>query len=120
MSIWCSCSPRRARPTGPARSTAEYFNRLGREIIRLLDLRNADGFVFRVDMRLRPFGESDPLVVSLASLEGTCGSTARLGALRLDKGRARSSAPPRNYEEFVRPFVYRRLLTLASSNHCAT
>ncbi len=47
----------------------EYFNRLGREIIRLLDVRNEDGFVFRVDMRLRPFGDSGPLVVSLASLE---------------------------------------------------
>ena len=32
----------------------EYFNRLGREIIRLLDARTEDGFVFRVDMRLRP------------------------------------------------------------------
>ena len=47
----------------------EYFNRLGRELIRLLDARTEDGFVFRVDMRLRPFGESGPLVVSLASLE---------------------------------------------------
>src|SRR6202042_3448230 len=28
----------------------EYFNRLGREVIRLLDVRNADGFVFRVDL----------------------------------------------------------------------
>ena len=56
--------------TGPrVIDNEEYFNRLGREIIRLLDARNADGFVFRVDMRLRPFGESGPLVVSLASLE---------------------------------------------------
>ena len=31
----------------------EYFNRLGREFIRLLDARTEDGFVFRVDMRLR-------------------------------------------------------------------
>ena len=35
----------------------------------MLDARTEDGFVFRVDMRLRPFGESGPLVVSLASLE---------------------------------------------------
>ncbi len=39
----------------------EYFNRLGRELIRLLDARTEEGFVFRVDMRLRPFGESGPL-----------------------------------------------------------
>src|SRR6202034_2928498 len=43
----------------------EYFNRVGRELIRLLDARNEDGFVFRVDMRLRPFGDSGSLVVAL-------------------------------------------------------
>ncbi len=65
----------------------EYFTRLGRELIRLLDLRSADGFVFRVDMRLRPFGESGPLVVSLASLGGLpSGTRPRLGALCVDKG----------------------------------
>ena len=47
----------------------EYFQRLGRQFIQLLDTRTEDGFVFRVDMRLRPFGESGPLVVSLSSLE---------------------------------------------------
>ena len=33
---------------------SEFFNRLGREVIRLLDAPTEDGFVFRVDMRLRP------------------------------------------------------------------
>jgi len=47
----------------------EYFNRLGRDLIRLLDARTEEGFVFRVDMRLRPFGESGPLVVSIAALD---------------------------------------------------
>jgi len=47
----------------------EYFQRLGRQFIGLLDARTEDGFVFRVDMRLRPFGDSGPLVVSLAALE---------------------------------------------------
>ena len=54
-----------ARPV----DNAEYFNRLGREVIRLLDARTEEGFVFRVDMRLRPFGDSGALVVSLAALE---------------------------------------------------
>ncbi len=48
---------------------AEYFDRLGRELIRLLDARTGDGFVFRVDMRLRPYGDSGGLVVSTAALE---------------------------------------------------
>lgn len=91
----------------------EYFNRLGREVIRLLDVRNADGFVFRVDMRLRPFGESGPLVVSLASLEDYLQQHGRdweryawIKARAIVGADAYSAA----YEEFVRPFVYRRYL----------
>ena len=91
----------------------EYFNRLGREVIRLLDARNADGFVFRVDMRLRPFGDSGPLVVSLASLEGYLQQHGRdweryawVKARAIVGAAAYASA----YEEFVRPFVYRRYL----------
>src|ERR1700723_615474 len=91
----------------------EYFNRLGRELIRLLDVRNEDGFVFRVDMRLRPFGDSGPLVVSLASLEDYLQQHGRdweryawVKARAIVGAAAYASA----YEEFVRPFVYRRYL----------
>jgi glutamate-ammonia-ligase adenylyltransferase len=91
----------------------EYFNRLGRELIRLLDVRDADGFVFRVDMRLRPFGDSGPLVVSLASLEDYLQEHGRdweryawIKARAIVGADAYSTA----YQEFVRPFVYRRYL----------
>jgi glutamate-ammonia-ligase adenylyltransferase len=47
----------------------EFFDRLGRRLIGALGDADADGFVFRIDMRLRPHGESGPLVVSLAMLE---------------------------------------------------
>jgi glutamate-ammonia-ligase adenylyltransferase len=91
----------------------EYFNRLGREIIRLLDVRNEDGFVFRVDMRLRPFGESGPLVVSLASLEDYLQEHGRDWE-RYAWIKARAivglGAYALAYQEFVRPFVYRRYL----------
>jgi len=91
----------------------EYFNRLGREIIRLLNVRNADGFVFRVDMRLRPFGESGPLVVSLASLESYLQEHGRdWERYAWIKARPIVGAAVYQpaYEEFVRPFVYRRYL----------
>src|SRR3984885_4168704 len=91
----------------------EYFNRLGREVIRLLDARNADGFVFRVDMRLRPFGDSGPLVVSLASLEDYLQQHGRdWERYAWVKARAivGAAAYAAAYEEFVRPFVYRRYL----------
>src|SRR5262249_5920138 len=55
--------------TDGARSIAneEFFTRLGQAVIRLLETPTHDGFVLRVDMRLRPFGDSGPLVSSFAS-----------------------------------------------------
>ena len=50
-------------------SHQEYFDRLGRLLIGLLNEMTADGFVFRVDMRLRPFGDSGPLCTTFGSLE---------------------------------------------------
>ena len=50
----------------------QFFSRLGKSLIRVLDSVTADGFVYRVDMRLRPFGESGPLVVSAAAMENYC------------------------------------------------
>jgi len=91
----------------------EYFNRLGRDLIRLLDVRNEDGFVFRVDMRLRPFGDSGPLVVSLASLEDYLQQHGRdWERYAWIKARAivGADAYAPTYQEFVRPFVYRRYL----------
>jgi [glutamine synthetase] adenylyltransferase / [glutamine synthetase]-adenylyl-L-tyrosine phosphorylase len=91
----------------------EYFNRLGRELIRLLDARTEDGFAFRVDMRLRPFGESGPLIVSLAALEHYLQQHGRdWERYAWIKARAIVGAEPyaRANEEFVRSFVYRRYL----------
>jgi glutamate-ammonia-ligase adenylyltransferase len=91
----------------------EYFNRLGRDLIRLLDVRNEDGFVFRVDMRLRPFGDSGPLVVSLASLEDYLQEHGRdWERYAWVKARAilGADAYAPTYRESVRPFVYRRYL----------
>ena len=59
-----------ARPTARARSAIRNSSpRLGQALIRLLEQPTADGFVFRVDLRLRPFGDSGPLVSNAAALE---------------------------------------------------
>ncbi|WP_439106577.1 bifunctional [glutamate--ammonia ligase]-adenylyl-L-tyrosine phosphorylase/[glutamate--ammonia-ligase] adenylyltransferase [Congregibacter sp.] len=50
-------------------SNEEFFTRVGRALIALLDPVTAEGFVFRVDMRLRPYGESGSLVQSFPALE---------------------------------------------------
>ena len=47
----------------------DYFTRLGQALVHLLNSRTAEGFVFRVDMRLRPYGESGPLTVPFAATE---------------------------------------------------
>jgi glutamate-ammonia-ligase adenylyltransferase len=91
----------------------EYFQRLGRQFIRLLDTRTEEGFVFRVDMRLRPFGESGPLVVSLAALEDYLQQHGRDWE-RYAWIKARpvlgAAAYATTYETHVKPFVYRRYL----------
>lgn len=47
----------------------EFFVRLGQRLINVLDTNNAYGFVFRVDMRLRPFGTSGALAISFDAME---------------------------------------------------
>ena len=51
------------------RSNQEFFLRLGQNLIRFLDQNTADGIVYRVDMRLRPFGEAGALTLSFAAME---------------------------------------------------
>ena len=85
----------------------DYFTRLGRELIRLLDARTEDGFAFRVDMRLRPFGECrafgrEPCLARGLSAPARTG----LGAVRLDQGsRHRGRRCLRGGKPRIRPAV---------------
>ena len=74
----------------------DFFTRLGKRVISALGDLTADGQVFRVDMRLRPNGDSGPLVCSLDALENyfiTQGREWERFAGRLD-GRAAADFPP--------------------------
>lgn len=101
--------------TDGARSIAneEFFTRLGQALIRLLDARTVDGFVFRIDMRLRPFGESGPLVAGFSSFEDYLLRHGRAWE-RYAWVKARAITSAEAYAEVqanaVRPFVYRRYL----------
>jgi glutamate-ammonia-ligase adenylyltransferase len=91
----------------------EYFTRLGQKLIQLLDASTADGFVFRVDMRLRPFGDSGPLVASFAALEDYLQQHGRdWERYAWVKARAVTgvSAYAGLFDAVVRPFVFRRYL----------
>ncbi len=50
-------------------SNQEFFSKLGRRLISLINEATEDGYVFRVDMRLRPYGDSGPLAMSFTALE---------------------------------------------------
>ncbi len=91
----------------------DYFTRLGQALIRLLDTRTAEGFVFRVDMRLRPLGEPGPLVVNFGAFEDYLQKQGRdWERYAWVKARAITGAIRYRelYDEVVRPFVYRRYL----------
>lgn len=91
----------------------EFFTRLGQSTIRLLKTPTPDGIVFRVDMRLRPFGDSGPLVASFASLEDYLLRHGREWE-RYAWVKARAITAADRYAELyanaIRPFVYRRYL----------
>ena len=101
---------------GPRRlSGQQYFTRLSQTIVGLLDERTADGFVFRVDTRLRPFGDSGPPVTSFAALESYLLQHGRdWERYAYIKARIVGQPPPDVasdlFDELVVPFVYRRYL----------
>ncbi len=93
------------------RSWHEFHAELGKRIIRALDHVDENGFVFRVDMRLRPFGASGPLVSSLATLENYFVAQARpWERYAWLKARAITGAPATvaALDGLIKPFVYRR------------
>jgi [glutamine synthetase] adenylyltransferase / [glutamine synthetase]-adenylyl-L-tyrosine phosphorylase len=50
-------------------SNQEFFTKLGQRLIKSLDAITSDGFVFRVDMRLRPYGQGGSLALNFAGME---------------------------------------------------
>lgn len=95
------------------RANIEFFTRLGQRLIRVLSEPTVDGFAYRVDMRLRPFGDSGPLVASGDALEHYYLTQGRDWE-RYAMVKARVVAGDHHAgEELLRalqPFVYRRYL----------
>ncbi len=102
-------------------SNHEFFAQLGRRVIALINDVTADGFVFRVDMRLRPNGAAGPLAVSNAMLEEYLMAQGReWERFAWLKGRIVSSPVFASASQFeaqsaaldaiVRPFVFRKYL----------
>jgi glutamate-ammonia-ligase adenylyltransferase len=95
-------------------SNHEFFTRLGRKLINLINELTADGYVFRVDMRLRPYGDSGPLVMSFAALEEYLVSQGREWE-RYAWIKARVISPAEHPQiaelmQLAQPFVFRKYL----------
>jgi glutamate-ammonia-ligase adenylyltransferase len=94
-------------------SNEEFFTRVGQSLITALDQNTADGFVFRVDMRLRPYGDSGALVHNFTALESYYQDQGRdWERYALIKARpvTGSAAESAKLMASLRPFVFRRYI----------
>ena len=91
-------------------SNHEYFTKLAQKVTQVISERTADGYVFRVDLRLRPYGDSGPVVSSFAMLEQYLLTQGREWE-RYAWIKARAlSGDATGLAQLARPFVYRRYL----------
>jgi len=88
-----------------------FMTRLGQGIIKLLDNKTADGFVFRVDMRLRPWGDGSDLAIHLSALQKYFALHGRAWErFAWLKARIVGQVEPPFYEALqalIKPFVFR-------------
>ena len=91
----------------------EFFTKLCRNLIKVLDEITVDGFVFRTDIRLRPYGDSGPIIMTFDGMENYYQTQAReweryaMIKVRQVAGDFKTGA---QLMAMFRPFVYRRYL----------
>lgn len=100
-------------PHRPREEPAEAAVRVGRRVIELLQARDADGYAFRVDLRLRPSPEVTPIALPVEAAIGYYESSA-VAWERAAFVRARAAAGDRalgqSFLDTIRPFIWRRSL----------
>lgn len=117
------CYPDAGETQGGRRSLSnqEFFTRLGQRLITALNQQTADGFAYRVDMRLRPYGDSGPLVMNFNMLENYYEEQGRdweryaMLKARVITPDPWSQHPDLKYlKSLIRPFVYRRYIDFSA------
>ncbi len=100
-----------------AEALGAIFARLTRDLVALMQARDADGYVFRTDLRLRPDPGSTPPAISLptalAYYEGAAQTWERAAMIKA-RPVAGDMALGRRFLEAIRPFVWRRHLDFAA------
>jgi len=109
------CYEESGQTEGAKRSLAnqDFFIRMGQRLIKLLDQRTVDGFVYRVDMRLRPYGNSGALALSFDAMEDyyqTQGRDWERYAMIKARIVAGDDASSTKFANMLRPFTYRRYI----------
>lgn len=93
-------------------SNQQFFSKVAQQLMHVLQNVTSDGFVFRVDLRLRPNGDSGPLVSSLAAMETYYQEQGRdWERYAMVKARVISESLDEIvpwFERLIVPFVYRR------------
>lgn len=95
----------------------DFFTRLGQKLIAVIDKPTVDGFVFRVDMRLRPYGDSGALALNYDAMEQYYQQQGRdweryaMIKARLIVGDKKQAAP---LMDMLRRFTFRRYLDFSS------
>ena len=98
-------------------SNFEFFTRLGRSLINAIAEVTGDGQVFRVDMRLRPNGDSGPLVCSFDMLENYFITQGReWERYAWIKARPLTGSRHDELEQVRQPFVFRKYLDFGAIN----
>ncbi len=100
-----------------ALSNQEFFTRLGQRVIKAVDARTQDGFVFRVDMRLRPYGDSGALALNFDAMEEYYQDQGRdWERYAMIKARviAGDHAAGEQLLAALRPFTYRRYIDFSA------
>lgn len=103
--------------TSPSLSNHEFFVKLSEKIIKFLNEKTEDGFLYRVDMNLRPEGNNGPLANSLLGIEHyyeTFGEEWERQALIKASPIAGNPNTGKQFVEIVAPFVWRKSFDLES------
>ncbi|KJS06061.1 MAG: hypothetical protein VR73_10700 [Gammaproteobacteria bacterium BRH_c0] len=98
-------------------SNQEFFTKLGQKLIQCLDNNTVDGFVFRVDMRLRPYGQSGSLALNFDAMEEyyqTQGRDWERYAMVKARVVAGDQAAGKKLMAILRPFTYRKYIDFSA------
>jgi glutamate-ammonia-ligase adenylyltransferase len=108
---------RRKLPCADPEGLPQQLVRLVRQMMRVMDERTADGYVFRTDLRLRPDPGATPLAIPIAAAESyyeSVGQNWERAAMIRARPAAGDIGIGEAFLEHLRPFIWRKHLDFAA------